>query len=305
VPSVVAVDVGGTSIKAGRVDDTGALLARETVATPVADGATAVVAAIAGAVRNLLAEDVVAVGIVSPGVVDAARGVVAYATNLGFRDVALTGALQAELGVPVVLDKDVRATGLAERTLGSARDVADCLVVALGTGISALAVVGGVSIDGRTGLAGEIGHISVDPAGDPCPCGQRGCAERYASGAGIARRYRERTGVSRSAAELVGRLAADADAHAVWTEAAEALGAVLAATTLVLDPARIVLSGGLAAAGPALHAPVAGALAARLSWRPAPELVVSPLAGDAGLLGAALLAWRAIGTAPPSSPAVR
>jgi glucokinase len=287
---VVAVDVGGTSIKAARVDMAGRVLAAREVPTPVADGPDAVVAALRSVAAELGGADVAALGVVVPGVVDVPGGVARYAANLGWQDVPLAATLGADVRVPVAVDHDVRAAGLAERTFGAARDADDCLVVVIGTGIAGVVVAGGRHVRGASDLAGEIGHVPVYPDGEPCACGQRGCTEVYASAAGIARRYVARTGAPRSAREIVAALDADAAAAAVWTEAAEALGLALAACVLVLDPEVVVLGGGLAAAGEVLRAPVAAALADRLAWRPAPRVEISPLAGRAGLLGAALLA---------------
>jgi glucokinase len=292
---VIAIDVGGTSIKAARTDGSGAVLDRRSVPTPVHDGADAVVGTIRSVARELVDHDVQAVGVVVPGEVDDANGIAAFAANLGWRDVPLRAHLEVDLGLPVVLDNDARAAGLAERTLGRARDVPDCLIVVIGTGIAAVVVAGGVPLRGAAGLAGELGHVSVRPEGEQCACGQRGCAERYASGAAIARRYAERTGTVRAAEDVAARLVSDDAAAQVWAEAAGALGAVLAATTLVVDPSLIVLGGGLARAGETLRSPVQAALAAHLGWRAAPEVVMSPLAADAGVLGAALLAWQAAG----------
>ena len=292
---VVAVDVGGTAIKAARVGRTGDVLRAHEIPTPVAAGPAAVVAAVQGVVAELAGAGAAAVGVVVPGVVDSAAGVARYSANLGWRDVPLVSALREQLDVPVVLDHDVRAAGHAERTLGAAHGVADCLVVVIGTGIAAVLVAGGSHVRGARDLAGEIGHVPIYPDGDVCACGQRGCTETYASAAAIARRYTARTGVAASAADIAGRRLADPAAAAVWEEAAEALGIALAGYTMLLDPALIVLSGGLAGAGAALAEPVRAALAARLVWRPVPPVEVSPLAGRAGLLGAALLAWEAAG----------
>ena len=293
MPSVIAIDVGGTSIKATRRERSGVELARRSIPTPISDGPDAVVAAIRSVACELVEGDVLAVGVVVPGEVDVADGIAAYAANLGWRDVPLRAQLEVELGIPVALDNDVQAAGLAERSLGRARDVADCLVVVIGTGIAAVVVADGAPLRGASGLAGEIGHVCVRPGGELCACGQRGCAERYASGAAIARRYAERTGACLTAEDVAARLASDAAATQVWTEAADALGAVLAAATLVVDPSLIVLGGGLSRAGETLREPVQGSLAAHLGWRPAPDVVTSLLGGDAGVLGAALLAWQA------------
>jgi len=294
VPEVIAVDVGGTSIRAAAIDIDGELRRERVRETPAADGPDAVVAAVRAAARELAGPDVVAAGVVVPGVVDTAAGIARYATNLGWRDVPLRDLLTADLGVPVVVEHDVRAAGRAELAFGSARGAGDCLLVWLGTGIAGVVVADGRILDGAKRMAGEIGHVPVWPDGEPCACGQRGCTEVYASAAGIARRYLARTGVRLAAAEIATRLHTDPAATAVWAEAVDALGLALASGTLLLDPAVIVLGGGLAGAGAALREPVAAALAARLAWRAAPEVRTSPLAGRAGLLGAGLIAWEAI-----------
>lgn len=292
-PAIVAVDVGGTSIKAALVDEASRLLHRASVATPVVDGPDGVVAAIRDLVAQLTASPLSAAAVVVPGIVDAEAGVVRYAANLGWRDVPLRALLQDVLEIPVALGHDVRAAGRAEVVLGAARDVQDCLVVVVGTGIAAAVVIGGTVVTGSAGMAGEIGHTVTQPGGDACACGQRGCVETYASAAAIARRYAQRTGRPRTAQEIAGSLSTDPVAAAVWAEAVAALAAALADATALLDPALIVLGGGLAEAGEALRAPVRDALRSRLTWRPAPALAISPLGGSAGLHGAALLAWEA------------
>ena len=295
MPHVIAVDVGGTSIRAAVLGIDGQVRRENVRETPAAQGPDAVLAAVREAARDLADPDVVAAGVVVPGVVDAEAGIARYATNLGWRDVPLRDLLAGDLGVPVVVEHDVRAAGHAELAFGSARDVADCLLVWLGTGIAGVVVADGRLIRGAQRMAGELGHLPVRPDGEPCACGQRGCTEVYASAAGIARRYASRTGVARPAAEIATRLADDPEATAVWADAADALGLALASATLLLDPAVIVLGGGLAGAGATLREPVMAALAARLAWRSPPEVRISPLAGRAGLLGAGLLAWQAVG----------
>jgi glucokinase len=297
-PSVIAVDVGGTSIKAALIGETGEMSRHVDVPTPVGAGAEAVVGAIRDVTRSLGGPSVCAVGVVVPGVVEVGSGVARYSANLGWRDVPLGDVLGAEAGVPVAVEHDVRAAGHAERTLGLARSVADCLVVVIGTGIAGVVVSGGRHVRGALDLAGEIGHVPVYPDGDVCACGQRGCTETYASAAAISRRYLAGTGTIRSAEEICARRDSDPAAARVWAEAAEALGLALAGYTMLLDPSLVVLAGGLAGAGAALRDPVQSALAARLAWRPVPAVEVSPLAGRAGVYGAALFAWRAAGRDP-------
>lgn len=302
--AVVALDVGGTSIKAAVVDGSGLVLRHTVRPTPVGDGPDAVVSAIASAARELVGPAVAAIGVVLPGLIDAEAGIAGYAANLGWRDVPLRDMLTSRLRLPVAIDNDVRAAGLAEQCLGRARGVTDFMVVVIGTGIAAAPISAGRPVLGAGGLAGEMGHLPVRPDGEPCACGQRGCTEVYASAAGIARRYAARTGVARTAEQIAARLGSDPDAAQVWAEAADALGLALASCTLLLDPSLFVLAGGLARAGELLGEPVAAALRDRLAWRPAPAVAISPLAERAGLFGAALLAWKAVGRDPgPWAPA--
>lgn len=302
VGSVVALDVGGTLMKGWVCDRDGAALRRAERATPVERGPDAVVAAVREIVRELHAGDasVRAAGVVVPGMVDAKTGIASYAANLGWHDVPLRLMVQDDLGIPVALDHDVRAGGLAEAVLGAAAGVEGSLFVPIGTGIAGAMIIRGEIYAGARGAAGEVGHLIVYPDGELCACGQRGCVETYASASAIARRYYDRTGDRRTAADIAVRLDADDIARAVWADAVDALGLGLAACTMLLDPALIVLGGGLAAAGDALTEPVAAALASRLAWLDAPPIVPAALGSEAGRFGAAILAWRASGEPDPA-----
>ena len=287
----MAVDVGGTAIKVGRFDRQHHGSDVRTVPTP--SGADAVLAAIRSLVRER-ADGAAAVGLAVPGAVDSAAGVARFSANIGWRDVPLRDLLTADTGLAVAVGHDVGAAGLAECAAGALRDAADGLLVVLGTGVAAVVRSGGRVLTGAQGLAGELGHAPVHPDGEPCPCGQRGCLERYASAAAVARRYTAAGGGAASAADVVARLDVDPIASRVWGEAVQALALGLASATMLLDPAVIVLGGGLAAAGEALRAPVAAALTGLVRWRDVPAVTLSPLGAQAGLTGAAILAWRAV-----------
>jgi len=247
-------------------------------------------------VRELAGETVRAVSVVVPGIVDVAAGRAVFAGNLGFRDLPLRDRLAALTGLPTLLEHDVRAAGVAERTIGAARGNGDHIIAVCGTGIAASLATGGAVIAGAGGVAGEFGHLSVWPDGERCECGQRGCLERYASAAAIARRYVALGGEpGTSAREVAARRGTDAAAARAWGEACEALGIALAGAAALLDPDLIVISGGLSEAGPALLDPVAAELEQRLVWRETvPQLRASPLGGRAGVLGAAVLGWRQV-----------
>jgi glucokinase len=292
---VLALDVGGTGLKAAIIDRTGTVVRRLERPTPVTAGADAVVAAIRELARELAGADLAAAGVVVPGSVDVSDGIARYAANLGWRDVPLRDLLGADLDVPVTLEHDVRAAGLAEMVLGRARGLTDCLIMIIGTGIAGVIRSGGATLRGAIDLAGEIGHIPVYPDGEVCACGQRGCLETYASAAAIARRYRVRSGRTADARAVAAARGSDPDARQVWDEAARALGIALATYTLLLDPTAVVLGGGLAQSGNALLEPATEELTRRLLWRPVPAVHVSPLGARAGQLGAALLAWQSLG----------
>ena len=302
---VVACDVGGTGIKAGLVDPAGRVSHARTVPTPVVDGdGDATAKAVLDRVAGLIGELGVAaglggpagVGVIVPGLVDAAAGMARYAENLGWQDVPFVDRLTEATGLPVAFDHDVRAAGAAEQRFGAGRGHRDVAFVPIGTGISA-----GLVLDGRPyaggGWAGEIGHIDVG-SGLPCPCGARGCLETVASAAAIARRYSERSGREVGGAlDVAARLGSgDPDAQAVWDEAVDALAFVLAVTAAVAAPELIIIGGGLSGAGPVLLEPLRQGVARRVTPpQRQPELVLAALGEQAGLLGAALLAWEKVG----------
>ncbi|GIH90536.1 ROK family protein [Planobispora siamensis] len=298
---VVAVDVGGTSMKGGVVTRSGEVAATDRRPTGREGGPDAVVATIRSFVGDLadrgssiFGTGPAAVGIAVPGLVDDATATALYAANLGWRDVPATDFVP--LDVPALLGHDVRTGGLGESVLGAGRELSDFLFLPIGTGIAGAMIITGEPYAGTSGWSGEIGHIPVFPDGETCACGQTGCLETYASASAVGRRYSARADRPATAKEVAALTAAgDPVATAVWDEAVEALSLALATYTLLLDPSAIVLGGGLAEAGPLLSAPLAERLAKRLSFRSAPPLRRAVLGVDAGMLGASLLGWRAAG----------
>ncbi len=300
--AVIAVDVGGTTIKGALVDADGHFMRELARATPAARGPEAVISEVQAVVAELDAAapgpqaSVRSVAVVIPGIVDAAAGRAEYSANLGLRDVPLRDLIESTVGLPTLLEHDVRAAGVAERTVGITSGVDDYLLAVIGTGISGVVHAGGQPVRGASGIAGELGHIPVWPGGEPCPCGQRGCLERYASASSIARRYVE-FGGERGASphEVAARRTSDPAAGRAWHEATESLAIAFVTCTMLLDPEMIVLAGGLSAAGDELLAPVEAELSARVTWREPPPVRLSPLGGRAGLVGAAVLAWQLLG----------
>jgi glucokinase len=296
---VAGVDVGGTTIKAALFDSDGVEYASSKRPTPRHLGPDAVVATMIEAIVELRAQvpeaaRLQAVGLVVPGIVDAEQGIAVYATNIGWDALPLRQIVAEAIGLPVVLDHDVRAAGLAELELGAGRGLQDVLYVALGTGVAAAVITRGQVLTGATGRAGELGHLPVFPEGEWCACGQRGCTETYASAASVSRRYSAATGSSEVPAEEVLSRAAAGDpiADRIFHDAVTALGRALVHCVLLMDPELILIGGGMAASGGMLLHPLTREVQAGLAWRPAPTISIGRFAGDAGRRGAGLLAWR-------------
>ncbi|MFI0505754.1 ROK family protein [Streptomyces albogriseolus] len=307
---VIALDVGGTGMKAALVGADGELLHQARRPTGRERGPDAVVEGILGFAAELRAhgirahgEPASAVGVAVPGIVDEAEGVAAYAANLGWRDVPLRALLAERLGgVPVALGHDVRTGGLAEGRLGAGRGTDRFLFVPLGTGIA-----GAIGIDGKVeagahGFAGEIGHIVVRPGGAECPCGQRGCLERFASASAVSRAWAEASGDPDADAADCAKAVASGDERAVrvWQEAVDALADGLVTALTLLDPGTLIIGGGLAEAGETLFTPLREAVRRRVTFQKLPSLVPATLGDAAGCLGAGLLAWDLIKTTDPS-----
>jgi glucokinase len=298
---VIGVDVGGTTVKAALFDSDGLDYCSSERPTPRHLGPDAVIETAIYAITELQAQvpeagRVRAVGLVVPGVVDAEQGVAVYAANIGWQQLPLRQIVADAVGLPVVVDHDVRAAGLAELELGVARGMQEVLFVAIGTGIAAAVITRGQLSPGATARAGELGHLPVFPEGEWCACGQRGCTETYASAAALSRRYSAASGISDvPAADVISRAAAgDPIADGIFEDAITALGRALVSYVLLMDPELIIIGGGMAAAGTALLHPLTREVQAGLAWRHAPAISTGRFAGDAGRRGAALLAWRAL-----------
>ncbi|HEX3197948.1 MAG TPA: ROK family protein [Propionibacteriaceae bacterium] len=297
---VIGVDVGGTTIKAALFDSDGLEYSRSERPTPRHLGPDTVIATTIQAIVELRAQvsdtRLRAVGIVVPGVVDAQQGIAVYAANLGWQQVPLRQIVTDAVGLPVMVDHDVRAAGLAELELGAGRGLREVLFVALGTGVAAAVITRGQVSTGATDRAGELGHLPVFPDGERCACGQRGCTETYASAAALSRRYFAAGGMGDVPAEdVISRAAAgDPIADGVFQDAIIALGRALVSYVLLMDPELILIGGGMSASGAALLHPLTREVQAGLAWRQAPAISIGQFAGDAGRRGAALLAWRAL-----------
>ncbi|WP_405615574.1 ROK family protein [Streptomyces sp. NBC_00076] len=310
---VIALDVGGTGMKAALVGPAGELLHRARRATGRERGPDAVVEGIldfaaelrAHGVRHL-GEPAAAAGVAVPGIVDEERGVATYSANLGWRDIPLRELLAQQLGGPVALGHDVRTGGLAEGRIGAGRGADRFLFVPLGTGIAGAIGISGRVEAGAHGFAGEIGHIVVRPGGAACPCGQRGCLERYASAAAVSEAWAAASGDSEADAADCAKAVESGDPNAVgvWRDAVDALADGLVTALTLLDPRTLIIGGGLAEAGETLFTPLRDAVRQRVTFQKLPTIVPAALGDSAGCLGAGLLAWDLLDTTPttPEEP---
>jgi glucokinase len=317
----IGVDIGGTKIAAGVVDEQGQILARARRPTP-SDDPGKVEDVIADAIRELaLAYEVEAVGLGAAGFVGADRSTILFAPNLAWRREPLREAIERRLALPAVIENDANAAAWAEVRFGAAAGELNVVVVTVGTGIGGGIVVNGELVRGRYGLAAEIGHLSMVPNGRRCGCGNDGCWEQYASGRALVAEARALASRAPQSAErmlkLAGGLPGGIDGPCVTTAAREGDEAALEAFRIVgtwlgrgiadlaaaLDPAVFVLAGGVSSAGELLREPAWQEYMARLTGRghrPSAELRVAQLGGDeAGIIGAADLARQPLVPPPP------
>ncbi|MFF8918498.1 ROK family protein [Streptomyces sp. NPDC015032] len=303
---VIALDVGGTGMKAALVGADGALLHEARRATGRERGPDAVVESILAFAADLRAygeehfgESAVAAGVAVPGIVDAENGVAVYASNLGWRDVPMRRLLGERLGgVPVALGHDVRTGGLAEGRIGAGRGADRFLFMPLGTGIAGAIGIAGTIESGAHGYAGEIGHIVVWPDGPDCGCGQRGCLETLASASAVTRAWAAASGDPTADAADCAKAVESGDPAAVevWRNAVDALAAGLVTALTLLDPRMLIIGGGLAEAGETLFTPLRAAVEERVTFQKLPHIVPAALGDTAGCLGAGLLAWDLLST---------
>jgi len=302
----VGVDIGGTSVRAGVVDPDGTVLAE--ASAPTADRPEPLDDTVAALVGRLAAEHPVhAVGLAVAGFVDPDRRSVAFGAHLPWRDDPVVDRLTARLGLPVVLEHDANAAGLAEHRVGAAAGASVAVLVALGTGIGAALLVDGVLFRGAHGVAPELGHLTVVRGGRPCPCGKRGCLERYCSGTALGRGAEELLDASddfsllratwERALPITGRDVAraaeqgDVLAGRVVDEFADWLGQALALVADVLDPDVVVVGGEVSASAPLYLPRARERYAEEVTGGPHRRLAdvrAATLGGRAGMVGAAL-----------------
>jgi len=305
----LGIDLGGTNIKGAVVDGAGHILREAARPTHAARGAERVADEIAALIAALSdGERFDGVGLGCPGTVDDASGVIRYSANLDWRSFDLRAALRARTGYDVRLANDANAAALAEALVGAAAGAQSAVILTLGTGVGGGVVIEGKLLVGYTGAASELGHMVIVPDGEPCPCGRRGCFERYASATALTRMTREAMAAHPEslmhavAAELGavdGRVPftaaarGDAAGEAVVAQYVRYLAIGVANVVNIFFPEVVALSGGVAEQGEALLAPLRAQVSAWEYGAPYaakhPRIVRCTLGYRAGVIGAALL----------------
>lgn len=304
-----AIDLGGTKLRSMVVEGSGRVLGDDIRASHTVEGLGAVMGRMEESLGASLSkagverESLAGLGVASPGAVDVVRGIVPGAPQLpGWQDVPLARLLEERLGLPTCLENDASAAALGENRFGAGRGSRFMLYITVSTGVGGGIIIDGELYRGKSGGAGEVGHVIIDMNGPPCGCGARGCLEALASGTAIAKKgeqlaqsgdspilARLRQEEGRITAEIMDRAAkmGDAASREAFREAGQYLGVALAGLVNVFDPEVIVIGGGVAKAGDLLLEQARVTMESLAMTQPLKgvRLVVSELGDFAGAFG--------------------
>ena len=303
----VGIDVGGTGLKAGVVDQNGKMLSKVSCPTGVERGHEAVVADMAQLALKAIEEsgktldEVHSIGIGIPGVLDPRTGIVPFCTNLGWHDVPVIELMQKVIDKPVYVDNDATVAALAESVAGVSAGVKDSVFLTLGTGVGGGIVLNGKVYSGAHGVGSELGHMMVVAGGELCTCGNRGCWERYASatalirmGTEAAKKYPDSVlaGKTLNAKDVMDAAkAGDKAGVEAFDEYTTYLAIGMVNIINFIDPEVIAVGGGVSGAGEFLLEPVREKVAKMAFYKSMPyaRIELATLGNDAGIIGAAML----------------
>ena len=306
----IGIDLGGTGIKIGVVDESGAILSQGETPTLAGRPYEDIIADMGRCMLDVMArggfeeKDIASIGVGIPGVADEKTGHVIFCTNLGWHNVPLREAMRRYIDVPLYADNDANVAAFAEAMAGVSRNVYSSLLLTLGTGVGSGIIVDGKIWSGSHGVAGEVGHMIYRAGGEQCTCGQRGCFERYASATALIRIAREATmrypdsemksiPPERMNAKTVVDAARRGDEAAMeaFDEYTTHLSLGIVSCINVFDPGMIVLGGGVSRAGDFLLEPVRRKVEKQKFFKALPigGVELATLGNDAGIIGAALL----------------
>ena len=308
----IGIDVGGTNVKIALVSDEGKIIYSNSIPTRAEMGYEYTVNSMKEAIRELLketkleAKDIEGMGFGFPGQIDCQNGIVRLAPNIpGWVNVPIAEIMEKEFSIPTRVDNDVRTAALGELNYGAGVGCQNMVCITVGTGIGSGLVINGKLVRGASNAAGELGHIKLNMEGGPlCGCGDRGCLEAYASGPSIVAMAEEyiKGGKSTRYRELanpeitpyvvsVAAQEGDPVARQIFRIMGEYIGMGLTSVVNLLNPEKIIIGGGVAAAGDILFDPIKETIAKRAMTiqKQAVEIVPAQLGNNAGVIGASLL----------------
>ena len=307
----IGIDVGGTGIQTGAVDEQGKILVETSIVTQIDIPFSEQVKRIADSVGNVLRilsltpEDVSRVGIGIPGIASRKNGEIIKCTNMGWNHVPFWSEWEKWNDRPLFIDNDANVAALAESVAGISRGTASSVFITIGTGIGSGIIIDGKIWGGAHGIGGELGHVIMSLDGVPCTCGNRGCLERYCSATALIRMAREAVepgcailravggDITKIEARTVIDLAREQEpmATALYSRWISYLSQAVGSVVNFLDPEMIVIGGGVSKAGDFLLEPIRRQFPNHVIFRdqPLPEIKLAVLGSRAGIIGAAML----------------
>ncbi len=300
----IGLDLGGTNLRAAAIDATGKMLGKIAGATNFAEGRDAVLGDMVSAIQTLRAahgsQELAGIGAGVPGFIRMKDGFITNSNNLPyFENYPVRDEMEKKLGTKVILENDANAAALGEKWMGAGRDYDDLVLLTLGTGIGGGIISGGKIMRGFVGMAGEVGHTTVVPNGNPCGCGNRGCLEKHASATAVtAMAHMLHLGENLTSKDI-NDIAAQQDergekARAIWSAMGESLGIALATLVNTFNFPLYLLSGGPLPAWNFFAPRMIEVVKQRSYTFRATDTKIekATLGGEAGLYGAAYLAWE-------------
>ncbi|MCT1575906.1 ROK family glucokinase [Oceanobacillus kimchii] len=311
---LVGIDIGGTTVKIGFISENGKIVHKWEVSTNLADGGRHIVPEIWSSIESKMEHlsyslsSIIGLGVGAPGFIDAEKGYVHEAVNIGWKNVALAEAFQQYAKVPVYVENDANIAVLGENWVGAGNQADNLIAITLGTGVGGGIIANGRILNGANGMAGELGHMIVEENGAPCNCGNHGCLETITSATGIVRQALEkiieiphsklaeaynknREITSKEIFELASE--GDIAAKSIVDHTADVLGKVLANMGVIINPSKVLIGGGVSKAGDQLIDAIQQAFEKHALPRVAEacSIKTAQLGNDAGIIGAAYLAY--------------
>lgn len=309
---LIGIDIGGTSIKVGIIENNGVIIEKWKIPTNISNDGEAIVGDIWNSIvdkielLNLNNTSITGIGVGAPGFINTDTGFVYEAVNIGWRNVDLANQLGLRSGLPVFIENDANIAVLGENWTGAGNQSKNLIAITLGTGVGGGIIANGTILNGENGMAGELGHIKVEENGYACNCGNHGCLETIASATGIVRQAMEK--ISAFPDSLLGKtykenqwisakdifeLAADGDSisNNIIKYTADILGQLIANMGVIINPSKVLIGGGVSTAGDQLIDEIKTSFEKHALPRvvDACEIKAAQLGNDAGIIGGAFL----------------